>query len=157
VPEPSGAGGQRTRGAGSGAAGGASTGRGGLVTGGGSTPDTETPVAGGARGAANTGGANTGAAGRATITGAGVVSTPIGAAATTTPARGIDTTKVLDNIPPNPRDTSTIQPSRAQGQLTPSARDQQPIPFSGAKPSPRDSAMKAKTGQKPDTVKPPEE
>jgi hypothetical protein len=80
--------------------------------------------------------------------------TALGGANMSTPnPRGLDTSKVLDNIPPNPRDTNTIQPSRAQGQLTPSARDQAPIPYSGARPSPRDSAVRART----DTVKPPKE
>ena len=159
TPEPSGAGSLRTRETTGGSAG-ASGGRGGLITGGGSSTATEAPETGATTGAANTGAARTGnPAGRATVTGAGVVSTPIGASTSraTTTARGIDTTKVLDNVPPNPRDTSTIQPSRTQGQLTPSARDQQPIPYSGSRPSPRDSAVKAKAGQKPDTVKPPEE
>ena len=125
----------------------AGEGRGGIVTGG---PD-ETPTTG-----------------PATVGGAAVVRTPapsgsrqapagntaLGGANMSTPnPTGVDTTKVLDNIPPNPRDTLTIQPSRVQGQLTPSARDQAPIPYSGARPSPRDSAMRAKT----DTVKPPKE
>ena len=149
TPEPSGAGSVRAEGAARGTAGGA--GRGGLVTGGTSPTATETPTTGaGAQAPTRTA--------PAVITGAGVVTTPAGAAANrpATPAtRGIDTTKVLDNVPPNPRDTSNIQPSRTQGQLTPSSRDQAPIPFSGSKPSPRDSAVKAKTGQKPDTIKPP--
>jgi|GEM_PF-1326607 len=125
-------------------AGSTSTGpRGGTVRGTTSSSSTETPTTGGA-----------------TIMGAGVISTPAGATVNRPagpPLRRLDTTRVLDGVPPNPRDTSTIQPSRTQGQLTPSARDQQPIPFSGSKPSPRDSAIKDRTGQKPDTVKPPEE
>lgn len=139
-------------------------------------------AAGGARSGVVTGGADETPTAGATVGGAAVVRTPVqsgvrqtpaGSTTTGTPAgstgaantalgganmstsnpRGLDTTKVLDNIPPNPRDTNTIQPSRTQGQLTPSARDQAPIPYSGARPSPRDSAVKART----DTVKPPKE
>ncbi len=108
--------------------------------GGESTPassSTETPTSGGA-----------------TITGAGVVSTPAGATVNRpAPAlRQLDTSRVP---PINPRETSTVQPTRTQGQLTPSSRGEQPRPYSGSKPNPRDSAAMA--GQKPDTVKPPEE
>lgn len=62
-------------------------------------------------------------------------------------------------VPPlSPRDTTNVQPNRTtQGQLTPATKDQQPIPFSGSKPNPRDSAEKARTGQKPDSTKPPED
>jgi hypothetical protein len=146
TPEASGSGSLRTNagaeGAGAGNAG--ADRRGGIVSSPASPNASETPTTN-----------RPASAGRATVTGAGVVSTPASANRAATPARGMDSTKVLDNVPLNPRDTNTIQPSRTQGQLTPSARDQQPVPFSGSKPSPRDSAVKAKTGQKPDTVKPP--
>jgi len=59
-------------------------------------------------------------------------------------------------VPPiSPRDTSNVQPNRTtQGQLTPPTKDAQPVPFTGSKPNPRDSAEKA--GQKRDSTKPPE-
>ena len=153
TPEASGSGTLRTGtdAAGASSAGGttagAAGGRGGIVSSPASPAANETPTTNRPAGAGN--------AGRATVTGAGVVTTPAPANRAAAPARGMDSTKVLDNVPLNPRDTSTIQPSRTQGQLTPSSRDQQPVPFSGSKPSPRDSAVRAKTGQKPDTVKPP--
>lgn len=62
-------------------------------------------------------------------------------------------------VPPlSPRDTTNVQPNRStQGQLTPATKDAAPVPFTGSKPNPRDSAEKARTGQKPDSTKPPED
>jgi hypothetical protein len=62
-------------------------------------------------------------------------------------------------VPPlSPRDTTNVQPNRTtQGQLTPPTKDAAPIPFTGAKPNPRDSAERARAGQKPDSIKPPED
>jgi hypothetical protein len=62
-------------------------------------------------------------------------------------------------VPPlSPRDTTNVQPNRAtQGQLTPPTKDAQPVPFTGSKPNPRDSAERARAGQKPDSTKPPED
>ena len=116
--------------------------RGGVVSGSSATRSSETPTSGGTV-TSPASPANRG--------------TPSGTAGNTANPRGMDPNKVLDNVPLNPRDTTTIQPSRTQGQLTPSSRDQQPVPFSGSKPSPRDSAVRAKTGAPPDTVKPPRE
>lgn len=79
---------------------------------------------------------------------------PMTAGPTTGGARPANTTVA----PLSPRDTSNVQPSRTtQGQLTPATRDAQPIPFTGSKPNPRDSAEKARAGQKPDSTKPPED
>jgi hypothetical protein len=62
-------------------------------------------------------------------------------------------------VPPlSPRDTTNVQPNRTtQGQLTPATKDAAPVPFTGSKPNPRDSAEKARSGQRPDSIKPPED
>ena len=86
-------------------------------------------------------------------------STTTGAANPMTAGPSTGGARPSNTVPPlSPRDTTNVQPNRTtQGQLTPATRDAQPVPYTGARPNPRDSAEKARAGQKPDSTKPPED